>query len=50
MNKHKVGRPLIFPGSHLEFLPFVEVRFGIPYRMMDGAVDAVSESINGEAG
>ncbi|MGA2877267.1 MAG: transposase, partial [Nitrososphaerales archaeon] len=45
MNKHKVGRPFDFPNSYIEFLSFLKVGFDIPYRMVEGAVDALSEYI-----
>ena len=46
MNKHKVGRPFDFPDSYIEFLSFLKVGFDIPYRMVEGAVDALSEYIS----
>ncbi len=46
MNKHKVGRPFDFPNSYIEFLSFLKVGFDIPYRMVEGAVDALSEYIS----
>jgi len=46
MNKHKVGRPYEFPDSYIEFLSFLKVGFDIPYRMVEGAVDALSEYIS----
>jgi len=46
MNKHKVGRPFDFPDSYIEFLSFLKVGFDIPYRLVEGAVDALSEYIS----
>ena len=46
MNKHKVGRPFDFPNSYIEFLSFLKVGFDIPYRMVEGAVDALSEYVS----
>jgi len=46
MNKHKVGRPFDFPDSYIEFLSFLKVGFDIPYRMVEGAVDELSEYIS----
>jgi transposase len=46
MNKHKLGRPFDFPNSYIEFLSFLKVGFDIPYRMVEGAVDALSEYIS----
>lgn len=46
MNKDKVGRPFDFPNSYIEFLSFLKVGFDIPYRMVEGAVDALSEYIS----
>jgi len=46
MNKRKVGRPFDFPDSYIEFLSFLKVGFDIPYRMVEGAVDALSEYIS----
>jgi len=46
MNKHKVGRPYDFPNSYIEFLSFLKVGFDIPYRMVEGAVEALSEYIS----
>jgi hypothetical protein len=46
MNKHKVGRPFDFPDSYIEFLAFIKVGFDAPYRMVEGAVEALSEYIS----
>ncbi len=46
MNKHKVGRPFDFPDSYIEFLAFIKVGFDAPYRMIEGAVEALSEYIS----
>jgi hypothetical protein len=46
MNKHKVGRPFDFPDSYIEFLVFVKVGFDAPYRIIEGAVEALSEYIS----
>jgi hypothetical protein len=46
MNKHKVGRPFNFPDSYIEFLAFIKVGFDAPYRMVEGAVEALSEYIS----
>ena len=46
MNKHKVGRPFDFPDSYIEFLSFIKVGFDAPYRMIEGAVEALSEYIS----
>ena len=46
MNKRKVGRPFDFPDSYIEFLSFLKVGFDIPYRMVEGAVDELSEYIS----
>ena len=46
MNRHKVGRPFNFPDSYIEFLGFIKVGFHAPYRMVEGAVDALSEYIS----
>ena len=45
MNKQKVGRPFNFPDSYIEFLGFIKVGFHAPYRMVEGAVEALSEYI-----
>jgi hypothetical protein len=45
MNKGKVGRPFDFPDSYIEFLAFIKVGFDAPYRMVEGAVKALSEYI-----
>ncbi|MDG6997692.1 MAG: IS5 family transposase [Nitrososphaerota archaeon] len=46
MNGHKVGRPFNFPDSYIEFLGFIKVGFHAPYRMVEGAVEALSEYIS----
>jgi hypothetical protein len=46
MNKQKVGRPFDFPDSYIEFLGFLKVGFDIPYRMVERAVEALSEYIS----
>ena len=46
VNKHKVGRPFDFPDSYIEFLAFIKVGFDAPYRMIEGAVEALSEYIS----
>lgn len=46
MNKHKVGRPFNFPDSYIEFLGFIKIGFDAPYRMVEGAVDALSQYIS----
>ncbi len=46
MNKSKLGRPYEFPDSYIEFLSFIKVGFDIPYRMVEGAIDALSEHIS----
>jgi len=46
MNKRKVGRPFDFPDAYIEFLSFLKVGFDIPYRMVEGAVDELSEYIS----
>ncbi len=46
MNKHKVGRPFDFPDPYIEFLAFVKVGFDITYRMVEGAMEALSEYIS----
>ncbi len=46
MNKHKVGRPFDFPDSYIEFLAFLKVGFDAPYRMVEGAIEALSEYIS----
>lgn len=33
---------MVFPNSYIEFLSFLKVGFDIPYRMVEGAVDALS--------
>lgn len=46
MNRRKVGKPFDFPDSYIEFLGFIKVGFHAPYRMVEGAVDALSEYIS----
>ncbi len=46
MNEDKVGRPFDFPDSYIEFLGFIKVGFDIPYRMVEGAIDALSKYIS----
>ncbi len=46
MNKHKVGRRFEFPDSYIEFLSFLKVGFDVPYRMVEGAVESLSEYIS----
>ncbi len=46
MNKHKVGRPFDFPESYIEFLTFMKVGFDAPYRLIEGATEALSEYIS----
>jgi hypothetical protein len=46
MNEDKVGRPYEFPNAYIEFLAFIKVGFDIPYRMVEGTVDALSEYIS----
>ncbi|HZW58317.1 MAG TPA: transposase [Nitrososphaerales archaeon] len=46
VNKHKVGRPFDFPDSYIEFLAFFKIGFDAPYRMVEGAVEALSEYIS----
>jgi hypothetical protein len=46
MNRYKVGRPFNFPDSYIEFLGFIKVGFHAPYRMVEGAVEALSEYIS----
>ena len=46
MNKHKVGRPFVFPDSYIEFLGFLKVGFNAPYRIIEGAVESLSEYIS----
>lgn len=46
MNRDKLGRPYKFPNSYIEFLSFIKVGFDIPYRMVEGAIDALSEHIS----
>jgi hypothetical protein len=45
MNRHKLGRPFNFPDCYIEFLAFLKVGFRAPYRMVEGAVEALSEYI-----
>jgi transposase len=46
MNRRKVGRPFNFPDTYIEFLGFIKVGFHAPYRMVEGAVEALSEYIS----
>jgi hypothetical protein len=46
MNEHKVGRLFDFPDSYIEFLSFLKVGFNVLYRMIEGAVEALSEYIS----
>ncbi len=46
MNKRKVGRPFDFPDLYIEFLAFLKVGFDAPYRMVEGAAEALSEYIS----
>jgi hypothetical protein len=43
MNEGKVGRPYAYPNSYIEFLSFLKVGFDIPYRMVEGITEALSE-------
>lgn len=43
MNAEKVGRPYEYPNSYIEFLSFLKVGFDIPYRMVEGITEALSE-------
>lgn len=45
MNEGKVGRPYAYPNSYIEFLSFLKVGFDIPYRMVEGITEALSEYI-----
>jgi len=46
MNRRKVGRPFDFPDTYIEFLAFIKVGFDAPYRMVEGALEALSEYIS----
>jgi hypothetical protein len=46
MNKHKVGRPFDSPDSYIEFLGFIKVGFHATYRMVEGAIESLSEYIS----
>ena len=39
----KLGRPFEFPESYIEFIAFMKIGFKFPYRMVQGAVRALSK-------
>ncbi len=41
----KLGRPFEFPDPYIEFLVFLKIGFKLPYRMVQGAVRALSKVI-----
>jgi len=41
----KLGRPFEFPDSYIEFIAFLKIGFKLPYRMVQGAVRALSKVI-----
>lgn len=43
MNKEKRGRPYEFPDSYIEFLSFFRVGLNVPYRVIEGMTEALSE-------
>jgi len=45
MNSSKLGRPYEYPNSYISFLSFLKVGFDIPYRMVEGITEALSEYI-----
>ena len=41
----QLGRPFEFPDSYIEFIAFLKIGFKLPYRMVQGAVRALSKVI-----
>src|SRR4030067_2838105 len=42
---NKLGRPFEFPESYISFVAFLKIGFKLPYRMVQGAVRALSKVI-----